>query len=90
MPQAIVKPEELRKFCAHLKQFETNLREMSTKINSHARELATTWRDQEHQKFSEEFSQSMKLIQNLLESSEKYSQFLVRKAEAAEKYLKQR
>ncbi|WP_372369178.1 WXG100 family type VII secretion target [Candidatus Uabimicrobium sp. HlEnr_7] len=90
MPQAIVKPEELRKFCSHLKQFETNLKEMSAKMNSHARQLATTWRDQEHQKFAEEFAQAMQPLQKLMESTEKYSQFLARKAEAAEKYLQQR
>lgn len=90
MSQAIIKPEELRKFCTHLKQFESSLKEMSAKMNSHARQLATTWRDQEHQKFSEEFVQSMQPLQKLMQSTEKYSLFLTRKAEAAEKYIQQR
>ncbi len=52
--------------------------------------LAQTWRDQEQQKFAEEFDQTLKVLQRLMKSSEEHIPFLLRKADRIDEYLQQR
>jgi hypothetical protein len=52
--------------------------------------LQGTWKDQEQQKFAEEFDTTMKVLVKFLRVSEQHVPFLVRKAERLEEYLKQR
>ena len=51
--------------------------------------LADTWQDQEHQKFAEEFRQTMKVLHKFMEVSAQHSPFLLRKAQRIEEYLNQ-
>ena len=60
MAQAIVNPEELRRFAQHLRKFNNGLLDQSAALKGQLDALATTWRDQENQKFSEEFEQHLK------------------------------
>jgi uncharacterized protein YukE len=90
MPQAIMDPEEVRRFAEELKKFNADLQ---TKISSlHARfsSLSDTWQDQEHAKFSEEFKQTMKALKKFIEVSNQHTPYLLRKAQRIEEYLNQR
>lgn len=90
MVQAIVSPEEVRRFAAELKRFNENLKQEQQRIRGRLQSLGETWRDQEHKRFEQEFEQAVKVINHFLESSERYVPFLIRKAESAERYLNQR
>ena len=90
MPQAVVDPGEIRRFVQHLKHFNG---EMLTQMQSAQRQLISlgaTWRDQEHQKFVEEFEQQLRTLNKFVESTNQYVPYLLRKAERIEEYLQQR
>jgi len=52
--------------------------------------LGDTWRDKEHEKFSQEFDQTMLVIKRFVEAANLHIPFLIRKAERVEEYLQQR
>jgi uncharacterized protein YukE len=90
MPQAIVDPEEIRRFARNLKKFNIEMQDRITVLGSQLGALGKTWRDQEHKKFAEEFEHHMKVISRFIEVTEEHIPFLLRKAEAIERYLQQR
>jgi uncharacterized protein YukE len=87
MPQAIVDPEQLRQFAAMLLRYSQTLRETTSALSQAQARLNESWRDQEQRKFSEEFDDQVKLVQKLLEMSERHVPYLVKKAEIIEQYL---
>jgi uncharacterized protein YukE len=90
MSQAIVNAGELRRFAQQLKHFNG---ELVANLNALQRQmvgLGATWRDQEHEKFVEEFERHMKSISRFVEANEQYIPFLMRKAERIDEYLQQR
>src|SRR5438876_9135610 len=89
MSQAIVDPLELRRFAHHLKQFNGDLRERMSGLHAEMNRLADTWRDQEHEKSTQEFEQTLHVIEHFLEVADEHIPFLVRKAEWIEEYLQQ-
>jgi uncharacterized protein YukE len=90
MPQAIVDPAELRRFAHNLKQFSNELHNQVLVLHGQMVGLGDTWRDQEHEKFAEEFEQTMQVIQRFAEAAQQHIPFLIRKAERVEVYLLQR
>jgi uncharacterized protein YukE len=86
MAQAIVDPEQLRQFAIMLKRFNGTLSESVAKVSTEMGRLASTWRDQEHRKFAQEFEQQIKQLQRLIENGEKHVPYLLRKAELIEEY----
>ena len=52
MGQAIVDPDELRRFAARLKHFSGEVMTHMQTVQRQLQHLGSTWRDQEHQKFS--------------------------------------
>lgn len=86
MAQAVVDPEELRRF-AQLKKFNSELQNQATVLGNQLVALGATWRDQEHKKFVEQFEQNMKVIGRFTEATEQYIPYLLRKAEHIEDYL---
>lgn len=90
MPQAVVDPEELRRFAQLLKKFTSDIQDRITQVGAQAASLNKTWRDQEQKKFSEEFEQQMKVISRFVEVTERHIPYLMRKAEIIEEYLQQR
>ncbi len=90
MPQAIVDPEELRRFAHNLKKFSTEVRQRITMLGGQMAALTKTWRDQEQKKFSEEFEQHMKSLARFVEVVDHHVPYLLRKAEIIEEYLQQR
>lgn len=90
MPQAIVDPGELRRFALSLKKFNGELSEQMSALAGQLAALGTTWRDQENQKFVEQFEQHMKVMARFVELSNEHIPFLLRKAQRVEEYLEQR
>jgi uncharacterized protein YukE len=90
MPQAIVDPAELRRFAQNLKRFNDELQNQMKAIQAQLSHLGTTWRDKEHDKFVEEFQQTMVVIARWVEAANQHIPFLMRKAERVEEYLQQR
>ena len=87
MAQAVVDPEELRRFAQRLKKFNSELQNEATVLGNQLAALGATWRDQEHKKFVEQFEQNMKVIGRFTEATEQYIPYLLRKAEHIEDYL---
>jgi len=90
MAKAIVDPAELRRFAATLKHFNNELQTQMAALRGQLNGLGQTWRDQEHQKFVEEFDQTMKVISRFVDTTNEHIPFLLRKAERVEEYLQQR
>lgn len=90
MAQAIMDPEEVRRFAKELKRFNDDLQARSQSLQSRFVSLGSTWQDQEHEKFAEEFITTMKALKRFVEVSEKHTPFLLRKAQRIEEYLDQR
>lgn len=89
-PKAIADPDDLERFARDLKQFNTQLRESTTRLHAQFASLGETWRDQEHQKFAKEFEQTVRVIQHFLQVSDQHIPFLQRKARRLREYLQQR
>lgn len=90
MPQAVIDPEEVRRFAAELKRFNGDLRERTASLMARFTALGDTWQDQEHIKFSEEFKSTLKALKKFVEISNQHTPYLMRKAQRIEEYLTQR
>jgi WXG100 family type VII secretion target len=90
MPQAIVDPEELRRFALSLRKFSTEVQERLKSLGGQLAGLERTWRDQEQKKFAEEFEQQIQSLNRFIEVVDRHVPYLVRKAEIIEEYLQQR
>ncbi|MBM4051395.1 MAG: hypothetical protein FJ270_01460 [Planctomycetes bacterium] len=90
MAKAVVDPQELRRFAHDLKKFNGELHAGIGTLGARMGTLQQTWRDQEQQKFQEEFEQTVKVLQKFLKASEIHVPFLMRKADRIDEYLQQR
>lgn len=87
MNQAVVDPEQLRRFAANLKVFTEELQQRAASLSSQMNQLEQTWRDQQQRKFAGEFEDQMRQMHRLLESAQQHVPYLLRKAEQVEQYL---
>ena len=90
MPQAIIDPDEVRRFAEELKRFNTDLQTKISMLQARFAALGDSWQDQEHTKFSDEFKQTMKAFKKFVEVSNQHTPYLMRKAQRIEEYLNQR
>ncbi len=90
MSKAIVDPGELRRFAHSLKHFNTELRERMATLYGQLVGLGDTWRDQEHEKFAEEFQQTLHALEAFIVIADEHIPFLLRKADRVDEYLQQR
>jgi WXG100 family type VII secretion target len=90
MSQAIVDPGDLRRFAATLKRINANIQAELGTAHAQLTALGDTWRDQEHDRFRQEFEQTMQALERFLDVSAEHIPFLLRKAERIEEYLSQR
>jgi uncharacterized protein YukE len=90
MAQAIMDPEAVRRFAEELKRFNVDLQNRLASLHSRFASLGDTWGDQEHEKFAEEFQQTMKSLRKFIEVSNQHTPYLLRKAQRIEEYLSQR
>ena len=87
MSQAVVDPEQLRQFAAHLHRFTEEMKQRSTALASQMNQLEQTWRDEQQRKFAGEFSDQMRQMARLIQASEEHIPYLMRKAEQIDAYL---
>jgi uncharacterized protein YukE len=90
MSKAVVDPNELRRFANDLKRFNDTLHGQMSVLHGRLIALGQSWRDQEHNKFVEEFEQTMKALNRFIDASNTHIPFLVRKADRVDDYLQQR
>ncbi len=90
MSQAIVDPEQLRRFAQNLKRFNADLQNQLMTLHGQMKNLGQSWRDKEQQKFTEEFEQTMLALSKFIDAVDLHVPFLLRKADRAEEYLRQR
>jgi len=90
MPQAIMDPEEVRRFADELKRFNSDLQDRVSSLHARFAALGDSWQDQEHTKFSDEFKQTIKALKKFVEVSNQHTPYLLRKAQRIEEYLNQR
>jgi uncharacterized protein YukE len=90
MSQAIIDPEEVRRFAAELKRFNNDLRERTASLVARFAALGDTWQDQEHEKFSAEFDQLTRALKKFVEVADCHGPYLMRKADRIQQYLDQR
>ena len=90
MSQAIMDPEEVRRFADELKKFNSDFQSRLVSLQARFAALGDTWQDQEHARFAEEFRETMKALRKFIEISNQHSPYLLRKAQRIEEYLKQR
>ncbi len=90
MAQAIMDPEEVRRFASELKRFNDDIQNKASSLQARFSALGATWQDQDQEKFAEEFLTTMKVLKKFVEVSEKHTPYLLRKAQRIEQYLDQR
>ena len=90
MPQAMMDPEEVRRFAEELKRFNLDLQSRIASLHARFTGLGDTWQDQEHAKFAEEFRQTIVALKKFVEISNQHTPYLLRKAQRIEEYLNQR
>ena len=90
MSQAVANPEDMERFARELKQFNAQLANSMKRLNGQFARLGGTWRDQEHQRFAQEYQQTMRVLHQFQRSSEQQIPFLLRKAQRLRDYLNQR
>ncbi len=83
-------PEEVRRFAKELKRFNEEVSARASALQARFASVGSTWQDQEHEKFAEEFVNTMKVLKKFIEVSEKHTPFLLKKAQRIEDYLDQR
>ncbi len=88
MTQAIVDPDELRQFARSLKKFNTEIRDKLARLNHELQSLGSTWRDQEHKRFAQQYEEHTKIVLRFLEMSDQHIPYLVRKADQIDEYLR--
>lgn len=87
MPQAIVDPEEIEHFVRELQRFNNELQESGSRLNARFVRLGDTWRDQEHQKFAQEYEQTMSMFARFSQASVDQIPVLLNKARIIREYL---
>ncbi len=90
MAQAVVDPGELRRFAQNLKRFNEELTRQVAVLHGQLAGLKQSWRDKEHDKFVEEFEQTIVVLGRFVEASNEHIPFLLRKADRVDEYLQQR
>jgi uncharacterized protein YukE len=90
MSSAIVDPAELRRFATNLKRFNADLQTSLAGLHGQLVSLGDSWRDQEHDRFRQEFETTMHALERFIEIAGEHVPFLLRKAERIEEYMSQR
>ena len=83
-------PEKVRRFADELNRFNSDTLSRLSSLQARFAALGDTWKDQEHEKFADEFLQMVKTLKKFMELSQQQAPFLIRKAQHIEDYLKQR
>ena len=90
MNQIFVNPTEIRIFISELKKLKGDLENNQKQTSGKLRKLGESWKDAEHKKFEEKFTEYLNNMRPIISNIDEYCAFLERKANAAGNYLNQR
>jgi len=90
MAKAIVDPEHLQRFAGNLNRFSQDICERGSSLQQQFVRLGETWRDQEQERFAEEFRLMMAAIDRFSSAAGEQVPVLLRKAAAIQAYLESR
>ena len=90
MNQIFVNPTEIRIFISELKKLKGDLENNQKQTSGKLRKLGESWKDAEHKKFEEKFTEYLNNMRPIISNIDEYCTFLERKANAADNYLNQR
>ena len=90
MPQAMMDPEQVRRFAEELQRFNRDVQNRLGSLQARFGSLGDSWQDQEQTKFSDEFKQTVKALKKFIDTSDQHVPYLLRKAQRIEEYLNQR
>jgi uncharacterized protein YukE len=90
MPKAIADPEEIRNFAHVLLDSVSRLRSLRSDVMGRFNELHDHWQDEKYMRFREIFTTAMSRLEAFLQQGEDYAQYLHRKAQLLDEYLKHR
>lgn len=90
MSQVKANPEELQRFARNLKQFNEQLRQSMAQLNGQFNQLGATWQDQKHQKFAQEFQQTVRVLDRFLQATDQHIPFLLKEADILYQFLQQK
>lgn len=90
MQQAIIDPEQVKRFAEELKRFNHDVQHRLSSLQARFGALGDSWQDQEQAKFAEEFKQTVKTLKQFIAMSDQHVPYLLRKVQRIEEYLKQR
>ena len=89
MAQVVIEPEQVKRFAEELQRFNRDLQHRMGSLQARFNALGDSWQDQEHEKFSGEFKDTLKTLKKFMELSEQHVPYLMRKTQRIEEYLKQ-
>jgi len=90
MPQAIVDPDEVRRFASFLESMAESLKTKKHGVSSRFNELKDVWRDEKYGQFQRVFTETSAKLDQFLQHAEIYGHYLKVKAQKVDKYLEQR
>lgn len=80
-------PDEMRQFAYHLKKLAMDFRGLKDSTRVKMNHLNQSWRDNENAQFAQQFEQDIKPLEKLIETAEKYSDFLKKKASKLDDFI---
>ncbi len=86
MSQAIVDPDELERFAKSLKQFDSDLASRMSHLRGQFAQLGSTWRDQQHVRFAQDFQQTMTALDRFIREAEAHIPVLMRQVADIRRY----
>jgi uncharacterized protein YukE len=86
MPGVIADPNNIRQFQSQLKQFNSELERITTRLSGNLRTLNESWRDAEYHKFEQQLTEVINVLNRYSSKSIEYTRYLDKKAEPLERY----
>jgi uncharacterized protein YukE len=80
MSDVIGNPDEMRQFAYHLNKLAMDFRGLKDSTRAKMNQLSQSWRDRENSEFVQQFEQDIKPLEKLIDTAERYSTFLKKKA----------
>jgi hypothetical protein len=90
MQDIIVNPSEQRRFATFLREKNKTMRGGITRMGEAVNDARHVWKDEKYNSFTKKLVESLDLLLLMLKTSEKYADFLEKKASLGEKYLRRR
>ncbi len=87
MSRVIVDPEELRSLSSVIRNSGELVSDVMVSLQEALLKASEVWRDMYGQKFDESFREEIAKLESYLNSLSQYTEYLHRKAEAADQYF---